>query len=106
MLSNDPRQCTTLEPVDDPLERTARRYGRLGTAYLASRDDYPFEMRSRPSGPTPFEVFAWFHGLIPAKLYRALLCSGAISVSDSFSRPLTPCASPCSSSVPNGCRNR
>jgi hypothetical protein len=79
MLSNDPRQCTTLEPVDDPLERTARRYGRLSAAYLTSRDDYPLEMRMRPSGPTPFEVFAWFHGLIPAMIYRALLCGNAIS---------------------------
>ena len=82
MLSNDPRQCTTLEPVDDPLERTARRYGRLSAAYLTSRVDYPLEMRRHPSGPRPFEVFAWFHGLIPAKLYRALLCSNAISRGD------------------------
>jgi len=82
MLSNDPRQCTTLEPVDDPLERTARRYGRLSAAYLTSRVDYPLEMRRHPSGPRPFEVFAWFHVLIPAKLYRALLCSTAISRGD------------------------
>ena len=77
MMSNDPRQCTTLEPVTirssvGPTVRATQR------RVSPSRDDYPFEMR-RPSGPTPFEVFAWFHGLIPAKLYRALLCSNAIS---------------------------
>jgi hypothetical protein len=82
LLSNDPRKCTTLEPVGDPLERVSRRYGHLCVAYLSSRGDYPFEMRGRTSGPTPFEVFAWFHRLIPAKLYRALLCSSAIARGD------------------------
>lgn len=82
LLSNDLRQCTTLEPIDDPLERAARRYAHLCGAYLNSRNDYPFEMINRPSGPTPFEVIAWFHTLIAAKLYRALLCSSAIARGD------------------------
>jgi hypothetical protein len=33
-------------------------------------------MRARPSGPTPFEVFAWFHQLVPVKVYRGL-CGAA-----------------------------
>jgi hypothetical protein len=82
LFSNDPRQLTTVPEIDDPLERAARRYARLATAYLLSRDDYPFEMQRRPSGPTPFEVFAWFHTLIAAKLYRALVSSAALARGD------------------------
>jgi hypothetical protein len=59
--------------IDDPIERMGRRYARLSDAYLLSRPDFPFEMHPRSSGPTPFEVFAWFHRLIPAKVYRALV---------------------------------
>jgi hypothetical protein len=77
MLANDPRQQTTLPPVDDPLERMGARYARLSDSYLLSRNDYPFAMVRRVSGPTPFEVFAWFHSLIAAKIYRALLSSAA-----------------------------
>ena len=73
ILSDDPRKTATFVPVDDPIERMGRRYGQLSDAYLISRPDFPFEMRPRPSGPTPFEVFAWFHWLIPSKLYRALV---------------------------------
>jgi hypothetical protein len=36
----------------------------------------------RPSGPTPFEVFAWFHLLIASKIYRALLSSAAAARGD------------------------
>jgi hypothetical protein len=73
MLSDDPREKTRFIRVDDPLERMGRRYGHLSDAYLMSRPDFPFEMRPRASGPTPFEVFAWFHRLVPGKLYRALV---------------------------------
>jgi len=82
LFSNDPRQWKMVPQIDDPLERSARRYARLGAAYLLSRDDYPFEMRRRPSGPTPFEVFAWFRALIAVKLYRALICSAAVARGD------------------------
>ena len=75
MLINDPRQQTTLPRVDDPLERMGARYARLSGTYLLSRNDYPFAMVHRASGPTPFEVFAWFHSLIAVKIYRALLSS-------------------------------
>jgi hypothetical protein len=77
MLANDPREQTTLPPVDDPLERAGVRYARVSHAYLISRPDFPFEMVWRPDGPTPFEVFAWFHTLIAVKIYRALSSSAA-----------------------------
>ena len=73
MLSDDPRKTTRLIRVDDPIERMGRRYARLSDAYLLSQPDFPFEMRFRQSGPTPFEVFAWFHQLVAGKLYRALV---------------------------------
>jgi hypothetical protein len=75
MLSNDPRQQPMLVAIDDPIERLARRYGQLADAYLLSHPDFPFEMKPRDSGPTAFEVFAWFHQLVPAKVYRALVSS-------------------------------
>ena len=73
ILSHDLRKTVQLIAIDDPLERMGRRYAKLSDAYLLSRPDFPFAMRVRPSGPTAFEVFAWFHRLIPAKLYRALV---------------------------------
>ncbi len=73
ILSNDPAKQQHVFDIDDPIERMGRRYLKLAQAYLISREDYPFEMKRRPSGPTPFEVFAWFHGLVPAKIYRALI---------------------------------
>jgi hypothetical protein len=33
-------------------------------------------MTHRTSGPTPFEVFAWYHQLVPGKVYRALVSAG------------------------------
>jgi len=86
MLANDLRKQKAIPPVDDPLERAGARYARLSGAYLLSRDDYPFDMRWRPSGPTPFEVFAWFHTLIAAKIYRALFCSAAAVRGDESKR--------------------
>jgi hypothetical protein len=82
MLADDPRKRTTVPPVDDPLERMGARYARLSGAYLLSREDYPFERVCRASGPTPFEVFAWFHSLIAVKIYRALLCRAAVARGD------------------------
>lgn len=76
MLSDDPRVRAHLVIIDDPIERIGRRYGRLSDAYLLSRPDFPFEMRHRDSGPTPFEVFAWYHQLVPGKVYRALVSAG------------------------------
>ena len=86
MFANDPRKQTTAPPIDDPLERMGARYARLSSAYLLSRGDYPFEMVRRASGPTPFEVFAWFHMLIAVKVYRALMSSAAAARGDDSMR--------------------
>jgi hypothetical protein len=77
MLADDPRERVTLVPVDDPLERLGRRYARVSSSYLASHPDFPFAMKYRPTGPTPFEVFAWYHVLIAVKIYRAITSSAA-----------------------------
>jgi hypothetical protein len=82
MLADDLRAQATLPPIDDPLERAGARYARLSHAYLVSRSDYPFEMTCRPSGPTPFEVFAWFHTLVPVKIYRSLVCAAGAARGD------------------------
>jgi hypothetical protein len=82
MLSNDPREATQLIPINDPIERMGRRYAHLTNAFLASHPNFPFDMRRRPTGPTPFEVFAWFHALIPAKLYRALISAAMAARGD------------------------
>ena len=76
MLSGDPRHIT-MPPVNDPLEGAGGRYARLSSAYLASRDDLPFEMVRHAAGPTPFEVFAWYHFLIAVKISRAVTSSAA-----------------------------
>jgi hypothetical protein len=86
ILSNDPREQVRLIPIDDPIERMGRRYARQSDTYLLSRSDFPFVMRPRPSGPTPYEVFAWFHGLIPAKLYRALVSAAHSARGDEVRR--------------------
>jgi hypothetical protein len=64
-------------PVDDPLERLGRRYARVSSSYVASHPEFPFDMRYRPMGPTPFEVFAWYHVLIAVKICRAITSSAA-----------------------------
>ncbi|HJR61927.1 MAG TPA: hypothetical protein VJ813_21135 [Vicinamibacterales bacterium] len=67
----------TWTPVDDPLERLARRYARVSSSYLVSHPEFPFAMKYRPMGPTSFEVFAWYHVLIAVKIYRAISGSAA-----------------------------
>jgi hypothetical protein len=65
------------EPIDDPLERMGKHYAILATTYLASSLD---EMPSTPlprreHGPTPLDVFLFYHVLIAVKIYRALSSS-------------------------------
>lgn len=61
--------------LNDPLEHLGRNYMDVSEAYLSSRPDVSIEFAWRASGPTPFEVFAWYHGLAPARVFRALLCA-------------------------------
>lgn len=77
LLSSDPRDHVKLPAVNDPLERMGRRYAVTSSRYLMSRSDYPFVMEPHADGPTPYEVFAWYHSLIAAKICRALLDSMA-----------------------------
>lgn len=77
MLANDPRANDRLVIIDDPIEKIGRRYARVSDAYLRSRSDFPFETRFHPSGPLPLEIIAWYHRLVPAKIYRALVSAAA-----------------------------
>jgi hypothetical protein len=78
LLADDPRKSPpALEPVNDPLEKMGRRYALLSSRYLQSHPAYPFEMLARADGPTPFEVFAWYHVLIAVKIYRAITSHAA-----------------------------
>jgi hypothetical protein len=92
MLSEDLRAVTTAPPVDDPLERAGARYARLSDAYLRSRGDFPFSLQPRPAGPTPLEVLAWFHLLIAAKLYRAIVSSAEAARGDDDRRTDAVCS--------------
>jgi hypothetical protein len=59
--------------INDPLEKQGRAYMMAAGAYLETRADYPIEIAYRRDGPTPLEVFAWFHILAPARVFRAVL---------------------------------
>jgi hypothetical protein len=77
LLCDEAAERPTLVPVDDPLERLGRRYAIVSSGYLQSHPQFPFVMRPRETGPTPFEVFAWYHALIAVKIYRAITSSAA-----------------------------
>ena len=83
LLSDDPEQMRIFQGIDhDPLERLGRRYAVTTSGYLLSRTDFPFDLRRRPGGPTPLEVFAWYHVLLAAKIYRALVGTRAAAAGD------------------------
>jgi hypothetical protein len=66
------------EPIDDPLERMGKHYALLATAYLASSGG-PLPAGSLPRrdhGPTPLDVFLYYHVQIAVKIYRALSSAG------------------------------
>jgi hypothetical protein len=65
------------EPVEDPLERMARRYAFMAAAFLASGDEVPRELPKRSDGPTPYEVFLYYHVLLATKIYRAIVSGRA-----------------------------
>ena len=68
-------------PVDDALERMAKHYAVLATVFLATLSEpLPHEpLPKREHGPTPFEVFLYYHFLIAIKVYRAITSSYAAS---------------------------
>ena len=63
-------------PIDDPLERMGKHYAVLATAFLAGIDELPeLPLPKREHGPTPFDVFLFYHVLIAIKIYRAISSS-------------------------------
>ena len=74
MLSDD-RECKRrLLTLNDSLERLGRVYMSVSEAYVNTHPHPPVQIAARPSGPTPFEVFAWYHAMVPARVFRAILC--------------------------------
>jgi hypothetical protein len=73
VLSGDCERARQVFDIDDPLERLGRRYMMLAAAYLQSRAEFPPDCRWRPAGPTAFEVLAWYHVLVPSRVFRAIL---------------------------------
>jgi hypothetical protein len=74
LLSGDPPPGAAYVPIDDPLERMGRHYAVLATAFLASLDE-PLPVTPLPKreyGPTPFDVFLYYHVQIAVKIYRAI----------------------------------
>jgi hypothetical protein len=64
-------------PVNDALEKMGKRYAFTASIYLATRDDPlpPNPLPKREHGPTPFEVFLYYHVPIATKIYRAITSS-------------------------------
>jgi hypothetical protein len=73
MLSGERPTSAPCLPIDDPLERMGKHYAVLATAFLASCDRLPeMPLPKREHGPTPFDVFLFYHVLIAIKIYRAI----------------------------------
>jgi hypothetical protein len=85
-LSSSSALRMTFDVADDALVTSGEEYLVLSSAYLRSRPDLPFEMKRRASGPTPLEIVAWYHVLVPAKLYRALVGSVSAAAGDTALR--------------------
>lgn len=68
---SEPVKCV---PIDDALERMGKHYAVLATAFVATSSEPIPEnpLPKREHGPTPFEVFLYYHVLIAAKVYRAI----------------------------------
>jgi hypothetical protein len=75
VLSGNREQLRQVFSLDDPLERLGRRYMMLSEAYLQSRPDFPPPCTWRREGPTALEALAWYHVLVPARVFRAILAN-------------------------------
>ena len=65
-------------PVNDPLEAMGKRYAILATTFVVSRGKplpLGFTPPKREGGPTPFDVFLYYHLLVATKIYRAIISS-------------------------------
>jgi len=74
LLEGHPRTADAFLPINDPLERMGKHHAVLATAFLASSDESLPELPlpKREHGPTPFEVFLYYHLQIAVKIYRAI----------------------------------
>jgi hypothetical protein len=77
LLNRDLPSRATYAPLDDPLGRTAKHYAALATAFLMTHDHPPLTHRfpKHEHGPTPFEIFVFYHVLIAIKICRAIVSS-------------------------------
>jgi hypothetical protein len=78
LLNGDQPSGAGCPPIDDPLEHAGKHYAVMATAFLAtSVDQVPSSpLPKRAGGPTPFEVFLFYHVLIAIKIYRAVSSAG------------------------------
>ncbi len=78
LLNGEHPSSARYTPVDDPLERAGKHYAVQATAFLAtSMEEMPSgPLPRRDTGPTPFEVFLYYHVLIAIKIYRAISSAG------------------------------
>lgn len=74
-LGDDPDARLTYVPLDDGLGRMAKHYAVLATAFLMTTDHPPLTRRfpRHEHGPTPFEIFVFYHVLIGVKICRAIV---------------------------------
>jgi len=74
LLNGDQPSRAAGAPIDDPLERLGKQYAVIATAFLASASEPlpALPLPKRPHGPTPFEVFLYYHVQIAIKIYRAI----------------------------------
>lgn len=79
-VTKDRAKQTLVFTLDDPLERLGGSYMNRAEAYLRSCPDFPFDIVRRADGPTPLEVFAWFHDIVPSRIFRAVLAAKAVTV--------------------------
>ena len=73
LLHADPRERVTFVPVNDALEKMGKHYALTAAAYLATCDEDLENIPKRPDGPTPFDIFFYYHVFIALKIYRAIV---------------------------------
>jgi hypothetical protein len=73
LLSGDRERQTRMVALRDPLERLGWQYLITAEAYLSTCDDGDRRSTSSGEAPTPFEVFEWYHALVPARIFRAIV---------------------------------
>jgi len=75
LLNDDPRKSAKHVPLDDALEKMAKHYAFLAAAFLKTSGHDLESIPKRSDGPTPFDVFFYYHVLIAIKISRAIMSS-------------------------------